>query len=231
MTLCIAVHAQLAGEPRIVLCFDSLIGSDLGVSEETFKCDLEFAHGLAALWSGTLDQVEDALPIFKARFKMRPPTLQDCKEELWVGMKEFRAALARRGPKRTDVQLIVAGYIEKAPRIIYVGSDGVIANPSFQAIGSGSPSADAMLRWRNPTPNTYLHDAIYIAYEAKRFGETSPFVGKITTLLVLEPKPDSSFRVRSLTADARPIMEERFDKFGPQPFGNQHLHLPDGCIV
>jgi hypothetical protein len=231
MTLCIAVHAQLAGEPRIILCFDSLTGNEYGVSEGTFKCDLEFAHGLAALWSGTIDQVQDALPVFKARFQIRPPTLQDCKEELWVGMKEFRAALVRRGIKRTDVQLIVAGYIEKIPRIIYVGSEGVNADPSFRAIGSGWPSADAMLRWRNPTQHTYLNDAIYITYEAKRFGETSPFVGKATTMLVLEPKPDSSFRSRALTAAARPIMEERFDKFGPQSFGNQHFHLPDGCVV
>src|ERR1700676_1475561 len=113
-------------------------------------------------------------------------------------MKEFRAALARRGVKKTDVELIVAGFIENTPRVIYVSQDGVLADPFFRAIGTGWPSADAMLRWRHITEHTHLYDAMYFLYEAKVFGETSPFVGKMTTMLVLEPKPDSSFVVHTV---------------------------------
>jgi hypothetical protein len=193
MTLCIAAHSHLGGVPRIVLCCDSLIGDQYGVSEAAFKCDLEFAHGLAALWAGTVEQVEDALPIFRARFREKLPRLDDCKEELFVGMKELKATLARRGLRRTDVQLVVAGFIEGTPRIIYVGADGVSGEPSYRTIGTGWPSADAILRWRHYTKHEFLHNAMYLVYEAKRFGETSPFVGKMTTMFVLEPKEDSFF--------------------------------------
>ena len=230
MTLCIAAHTNLRGHPRIALCFDSLIGNEYGVSEAVYKCDREFAQGLVALWAGTLDQVQDALPVFRARFAARPPRLADCKEELWVGMKEFRAALGRRGVKRTDVQLIVAGFVEGSPRIICVEQDGVRAEPSYSVIGTGWPSADAMLRWRRLTKYTHLYDALYFLLEAKKFAETSPFVGKMTTMHALEPAQDNSFVGQTVSDKGMEFMHDRLNQFFLQPVPLEEAFPLDGLI-
>src|SRR5437879_4677088 len=67
MTLCIAAHANLHGYPRIILCFDSLVGDEFGTSESLFKCDLQFAPGLTAMFAGTLEDAEDAVRLYKER--------------------------------------------------------------------------------------------------------------------------------------------------------------------
>ena len=97
VTLCIAAHARTRDmEDRIVLCSDMLIGDDLGVSESAHKCDLKFLPGLASLYAGTLEHVQDLASLYKARMAGRTPTLADFKEELWVRLKEFKDTLSRR---------------------------------------------------------------------------------------------------------------------------------------
>ena len=222
MTLCIAAHAHAVGPPRIVLCSDKAVGDEYGISEVAFKCDLEFGHGLAALWAGTTDQIEDVVPILRRSIDGRP-TLADYKEKLWEGMNESRAALKRRGVENTDVEVAVAGFIENKPRIVYVTQHGVVAEPFYRAIGSGWQFADSMLRWRHMTNQCFLNDALYFIYEAKRFGETSPFVGERTTMFVIEPREDSSFIVHTVGRKGVAFLESRFCQFGPQdyPFDNQ----------
>jgi hypothetical protein len=231
MTLCIAAHSHFAGKPRLALCFDSLLGNEYSVSEAGFKCDLNFAHGLTALWAGVVDHVEDAIPILKARFATKRSRLDDCKEELWVGMKEVKEALSRRGVKRPEVYLIVAGFIENEARIIYVGPDGVAADPSYRAIGSGAPSAEAMLRWRHLTQHFPLYDSLYCLYEAKKFGETSPFVGEMTTMFVLAPNADSSFTLQAVVLKGLSFLDERFNLYGPQRIPYQKDLFPAEGLI
>src|SRR5258708_1120686 len=110
MTLCIPAHADGLLGPKIVICSDTKIIDPSWSSNMAHKVDDHFAHGLVAMWSGTLDHVEDALEVYRTRLGRAALTLVDFKEELSVGFCQFEASLKRRGVKgRTDVQLIVAG--------------------------------------------------------------------------------------------------------------------------
>ncbi len=133
------------------------------------KCDLVLPQVRKPYAPGTLEHVQDLASLYKARMAGRTPTLADFKEELWVGLKEFKDTLSRRDIDYADFALLVAGFIERRPKIFCVDYRTVIEVPMFQSIGTGGPSADGMLRWRNPAQHWLLEDVIYFVYEAKRF--------------------------------------------------------------
>jgi hypothetical protein len=232
MTLCIAAHANYEGQPRIVICFDLLVGNDLSMSESAWKCDLEFAPGLVSPFAGRVDDAEDATRMYRERLAVTPPTLSDIKEQLWAGMEEFKDALRRQGRKSPQLQLVVAGFIEGEEVLLYLDSRQVVSSRQYQCIGCGAPSAEAMLRWRNIFPVS-LYDALYLIYEAKRFGETSPFVGKRTVMFVLEPatdRPERPLRVHPVDKVGIDFLASRFEALGPRPY-QPIVSMPEGSIV
>ena len=231
MSLCIAAQTHERGHPRIVVAFDSLIGDDLGVSEAEFKCDLEFAPGLAMLYAGTLEDARDAVRLYKERFRVTPATLNHVKEQLYVGMKEFKEFLKLQGRKdRSDVELILAGFIESEPKILYCSASTVVSRTEFLAIGSGSASAEAMLRWRQSTRDRPLSEVLYYVYDANKFGETSPYVGGMTTMLALEPSPDGRLGVRTVVSSGIQFLHTQFLRFCPQPYENPDLFPLSGLL-
>ena len=182
VTLCIAAYSG----SDIVLCFDRQIGDDASTSESAFKCFHPLGRfNLCALWAGNLDHVEDILGACIDYLGPQELTLENYKEEIWKAYNKGKKRLAKRGIKKTDVQLLVCGFVSRMPKIVFVSSDYVDTHPAFMAIGSGAQVADAMLRWRNPTEHTPIEEAIYYVYEAKRMGEMSPHVGKETHISVL----------------------------------------------
>ncbi len=219
MTLCIAAHAEHEGDRKIVLCFDWLVGDELGTTETMFKCVLDFAPGLTAMFSGNLEDAEDLLRLYKRRLASVTLTLESYKDELWAGMQEFKSIVSGRTyRKKSDVQLIVAGFIESDPKVIYAGPNGIAVPPFFQTIGTGASAADVLLRWRNPTQFSNLREVMYFVYEAKKLAETSPYVGKQTTILVIEEKQDGGIRWHVLKPRGFDALKSEFEKFGPKPF-------------
>jgi hypothetical protein len=233
MSLCIALHAYnlKTHQKQIVLCSDAQVGDDFSTSEATQKFDLDLGPGVVSLFSGTLDHAEDALAIYRDRLSKNPLTLAGYKEELYAGYAEFKDGLRRRGIKRTDVELIVAGFIQSEPRIIYISSRGVATVQSFVAIGSGSLLADAILRWRKPVQFLATNDALYYAYEAKKMGESSPHVGKnITSLNIIEEVDGGGFRSMSILGTGMQYLQKQFEKFGPQDYRGDRDSFPWGSL-
>ena len=84
-----------------------------------------------------------------------------------------------------------------------------------------------MLHSRSQNRNLDLPDTVYNVYEAKRFGENSPNVGRETTVYVLQaPDPlmkDKKLRVRVLTKQGEKELARRFKKYGPRTVPQQKL--------
>jgi 20S proteasome alpha/beta subunit len=230
MTLCIGAFARLIGEPRIVLCFDHQVGDDYSASNSTFKCDLGIGNQLVAVWSGTLDHVDDALRIYRNRLATKIPTLADFKEDLWMGFQELKDSLSRRGQDQTDVQLIIGGYVEGEPSLFSVSSDGVYSPPSYCTIGSGGYVADAMLRWRKTSRYSQLDEVLYAVYEAKKMSEISPHVGPTTTMLVLL-RTERIYVVQGVQDEAMKYLDSCFRKFGPRVYAPKGDSFPFDSII
>lgn len=217
MTLCIAAHAdELLGQ-KIVLCHDRQMGDDYSVSHMARKRADPFAGEVTVLCSGTMDHLDELLQVYRDRNGSTPLSLRHFREELYVGFKEFREGLKRRGQRTTDAHLIVAGFIERVPKIISVNKDGVFEVPSFCAIGSGAPHADTILRFRDSVKQAPLDMVIYFVYEAKKFGELSPHVGKTTILEVLSRTREGVFTIQGFRHELD-ILEQWFRELGPKDF-------------
>lgn len=85
-------------------------------------------------------------------------------------------------------------------------------------MGTGYQMADTMLRWRNVTQFSTIPEVLYALYEAKKFGERSPQVGKLTAMVILQPNPDSSIRSRMVSKRGMDDLEDQFTMYGPKPW-------------
>jgi hypothetical protein len=225
VTLCIATPAcDESSSAGIVLCIDYLISDDL--PKLSYKGDFSFASKLVA----TVDNLEDSATLIrfcKARIQ-GSLTLDSIKEQLWQGMQDFKQALLRLGRDHSDAQLLISGFVENEPRIIYLNEQGLLISQSFLAIGSGEGVAQAMLTWRKVTRDTLFDEAIHYVYEAKRIAEAVPSVGKNTTILVLQSRRDKELVVRELSGDSIDELQNQFDTIGPQIYrpGSPFLWKP-----
>lgn len=240
MTLCIAAHAMNHRDitNQIVFCCDALIGDSASTTEDATKWNF-IQDRVVAMYSGTKDHADDAIDIYTSRLKASPLTKADCKEQIYVGFKEFKERLKLRGVKRTDLELIIAGFIEGEPRIFYASAHGVQGIHEFVAIGSGALVADAMLRLRKPSSRMDSSQIMYFVYEAKKLGEASPHVGQnITEMWIMEERHPSGsnklrFEWKRLHKDGLDHLQSQFARFSFQPFtGTVHdfpwksLHPP-----
>lgn len=237
MTLCIAAHAMNHRDIRnqIVVCSDSLIGDEASVSEDTTKWAF-VSDAVVCLYSGSLDHAEDAIAIYKSRFKATPLDLLHCKEQVHMAFEEVKDSLKRRAVKRVDIDLIIAGFIETEPRIIQANSRGVWSLPAFATIGAGALVADAVLRLRKPFARTDSSEVLYYVYEAKRLAEASPFVGKVhTDIWVLEEYYDSALKARKiewkrLHKSGLDYLHAQFERFGLQSYQGRPEAFPWGSL-
>lgn len=227
MTLCIAAHSG----SDIILCFDRQVGDDFSTSETALKwwCPLG-RPTLCALWAGPTDHVEDILGACVSHLGPQELTLENYKAEIRTAFKNGKDVLLERGIKKTTTQLIVAGFIQCIPKLVYVDSHEAFSLPEFAAIGTGCVIADAMLRWRRCNKYMPLEEVMYYVYGAKKLGEMSPHVGKQTSVLVASLKSHTDgYVVAYVSVKDLTELDDSFSRFGPQPFipgERQDLRFP-----
>jgi hypothetical protein len=232
MTVCIAAHALWKGQERLVLGCDWQVGDDYSTWESPDKFELSLGEHLCALCSGQLEDCQDLMTIYKRRLGSRELNLPDLKEEMVVGMKEFKSDLSRTGRRsKTDAQLLVTGFVEGVATILFIEEKSVSRVP-FGVIGTGAGPADAILRWRMAKesfdPFSSLHDVVYCVYEAKRFGELSPHVGKrITEIIVVGPSGTGHLNISITGPDHIEFLAGEFGKYGPQPLPKDRGQFPN----
>ena len=125
----------------------------------------------------------------------------------------FRETMAHihRLDIRTD--FIVAGFAGKFGVIIEASADGEASiREEFATVGSGSHLAAASLLHRQYTDVNTLPECLYSIYEAKRYSERTPTVGKRTSLSILTP----GGILRRVSQEGLSNLGDQFKKYGPQ---------------
>jgi hypothetical protein len=239
MTLCIGARCHYGGYPRIVLCFDEQAGTDSETFDGVLKCDY-LCEGFAALFSGPTGAAKELMRRYKAELsatQLRPDTIISQLSDVYgswrkaeldrasrhsLGMS-FKQAIRTNQSDVTKaiagtVQVIVAGFINGESIIITIDEESAREVDHCAVIGTGWQGAEAILSFRKYTSNVDLDHALYLVYEAKRFGEISPHVGKSVTLLrVLEPKEECAFRQRIVPIEGIEFLKIQFEQeYGPR---------------
>jgi len=232
VTLCIAEKCQHAGEPQVVCCFDAQVGDDYSASESAYKFK-QLSNQAVAMYSGPLILAGDLISDYEDALRDEALTRQAYRDRLWVPMKSHLDKMEKSAeflPGQDQPQLLIVLILEKEFRLVTVDEHGISESPFFAAIGSGSDSAIAMLRWRRADALTPMNTAIYYAYEAKRLGEVSPHVGKFTYVRIVKPILDWTIGNTIVRPTGIAKLAEAFTLFGPQPI-EPFWHLSDEDMV
>lgn len=124
----------------------------------------------------------------------------------------FRSVLQEIQESQLGFQLILAGFAESRTRIFVVDRHGnTWQQDNFATIGTGSANAESMLFFRSQQIETLLPQTLYNVFEAKRFGESSPGVGKQTDILVSWPD-----RYMLLSIPRLALLYSLYEKLGPK---------------
>jgi len=129
-------------------------------------------------------------------------------------------------------ELLIVGYIGWHPKIFHVRRDASVAQQQhFCAIGSGGTVAEATLFRRKYDWNVKKNQAMYLAYEAKKFSEVMPGAGSETEISIVRWwGDDKPLSVHSIDCEGE--MDEHFRKYGPQPLPREDFHdLPPYCFT
>jgi hypothetical protein len=117
---------------------------------------------------------------------------------------------------RLEVELIVAGFINREATIVKVQYDRVSISDNFATIGAGSFLAEASLMQRDYVAIGDVNHAAYLAYEAKRLGERAPGVGRQTSVMSMTLDREAGPVLNVLKLEHLAVLDEQFKRFGPQ---------------
>jgi hypothetical protein len=226
MTMCLAVKAQLAGEPRLVFCCDSLAGNDYSSYEDVSKYEV-LGAGLMGLFAGPVTAGDELFRLYKKKLTGIAITEDNIFDLIQKPMDDFNQRVSRRksdsGTPPQYVDLIIFGFVESLPRIFHISQkDAILEEADLKcAIGSGALAAWTMLEWRGLSRSSLLDHVLYAAFEAKKLAEAGPPVGKkVTMLAFLEPLGLSDFRREAVFGEGLALLDEAFQRFGPKHIDN-----------
>lgn len=98
----------------------------------------------------------------------------------------------------------------------------------FACIGAGASAAEQALHSREQRDSYEVMQSLYNVYEAKRFAELAPSVGRKTHLMVMEPfNPSSDNKGFEIVTQAGvAVLEENYKRLGPKPVDK--IEIPEG---
>jgi hypothetical protein len=97
----------------------------------------------------------------------------------------------------------------------------------FCSIGTGATNADSWLHFREQNALMSRNDTIYSLYEAKRFSEISPAVGKRTVIDVIEHTGQGAI----LYPPGMKELERRYEQYGPRTIKQGEFGLDSEMFV
>ena len=125
---------------------------------------------------------------------------------------DYRATMSTIERLEIEADLIVAGFVDKSfPYLIQVNNGGAIIRDDYAVSGEGAYLAQSVFLHRQHIEGRGLWRTLYTAYEAKRYAERVPSVGRRTMLAVLHPRG-----ISFATAAGREVLEKKFQAFGPK---------------
>jgi hypothetical protein len=126
---------------------------------------------------------------------------------------------------KSEAELILFRITDDGSEIYQV-SDGfdVSMERDFCSIGSGGLNADSWLHFREQNAMMRRDDTIYALYEAKKFSEISPAVGKKTFIDVI----DHHGNITTLGEAQMKTLEKWHKRYGAKPIPDSKLALDLG---
>jgi hypothetical protein len=150
----------------------------------------------------------------------------------WVGSETKDRYIANIEAHQLKVGVMIAGFIGQTPILCELRDGELQWATTFSLIGSGAFAAEPAMHARKHTFNTSLSEALYNTYEAKRVGETSPFVGLQTKMYVVYPEDEKSegyIRFEVVTPTGEKFLHRMFRRYGPKPI-RKWVPLPEGSM-
>ncbi len=230
MSVCIATAVYDKGQHKFVLCSDQLLGDDYQTIETEFKIDVGFSDTLASLYAGKWEDARELKRLLMKHANSEALTLDNCIALLTEGQKDFKKWLKRLAKKDSDAQCVIAGFVEKEPRIFQIDASVVESLPYFAAIGIGAYHAHTILSWRKMNQFVNLERALYCAYEAKKFAQLCKDVGQETLIEVISLAENGSLRIEHMRYSLIKTLDQWFASYGPQsvPY---NLSLPSDSFL
>jgi hypothetical protein len=120
-----------------------------------------------------------------------------------------------------DAEFIIAGFdtIGSATLLQIDSAWGVKLREDFAVAGEGAYIAQSVMLHRNHNSISTKAQTLYCVYEAKRYAERVPSVGKHTYLVVYK----SGDKGQEVLPEGIAFLDERFKKYGPQELVLQEL--------
>jgi 20S proteasome alpha/beta subunit len=123
-------------------------------------------------------------------------------------------------------EFIIAGFDGNFSLICQTSSSANVSiREGFAVIGEGGYLATAALLQREQSSVSSIPETLYNVYEAKRYAEKVPSVGKRTRISVL-----SKGGLKVVTAPGRRWLRERYKEFGPQEINYEGLKMQDDFL-
>ena len=251
MTLCIAAKARDENNKRaMVCCFDTRVETSTAGSETGFKLR-RLPAGWGALIAGALPAAEELVARLASYFQQNQPeeTVDYLRVPVWAYKKAlvddylhslyaisadqfYTPEHGHLTPSIVEQTLYDIAKLKsqcslilfKEDRIFVVEEDfGVWEAGDFCAIGSGGSNAESWLHYREQSNTVTVANTLYVLYEAKKFAEVSPGVGRRTYLYVLTD--DGMYM--ALAGGMRPSIIKRLRKYGPKRIADVFQTTPN----
>jgi hypothetical protein len=117
-----------------------------------------------------------------------------------------------------NVEMIVAGFAQDVSVIFRLAWDSVDPYRHFACIGAGSPIADHLLHMREQQSYSDLYSTLYAVFEAKKFSESAPSVGKRDTILIVaEPMAGRGPKLVKPTPHGMAVLQAVYNDYGLRP--------------
>jgi 20S proteasome alpha/beta subunit len=145
--------------------------------DETNACDLV----RKALQGRRLEKIEE---LIQSRFSISYSELRDT-GKIKLPDDTFRSAMSDVEMMEVRAEFLAVGYAYTFPMIIKTDKHcHAVIRENFAAIGEGAYLAQASLLRREHDSMRTLADTLYNVFEAKKFAEGAPTVGKKTTFFI-----------------------------------------------
>ena len=123
---------------------------------------------------------------------------------------------------KSACELIIFRITDEGSEIYQVSDElDVTVERDFCSIGSGATNADSWLHFREQNALMRRDDTIYTLYEAKKFSEISPSVGKKTYIDVI----DHHGKITTLGEAEMTELEKRYRRYGPKRIKEREFAL------
>jgi hypothetical protein len=125
----------------------------------------------------------------------------------------FRSAMTEVEIMELGAEFIIFGYINTFPILIRTNQRCMaVIKEDFAVIGEGGYLAQAALLNRGHSSVEPFGKSLYCAYEAKKYAEGAPTVGRTTSVMVHHR--NGSYE--SINSEGRDFLEKKYKEFGPR---------------